>query len=77
MKTESLTENDQILSDDLINESQYDMAPENPGRQQAHVTVCDINQSMLDAGQKRADKLGYDSGKHLFLIVYKYTYLSI
>lgn len=30
----------------------------NPRNIQSHVTVCDINQNMLDVGKKRAKKLG-------------------
>ncbi|XP_070205601.1 2-methoxy-6-polyprenyl-1,4-benzoquinol methylase, mitochondrial-like isoform X2 [Littorina saxatilis] len=34
-----------------------------PGSRAAtHVTVCDINQAMLDVGKQRADKLGFTSG---------------
>ena len=29
----------------------------------AHVTVCDINQAMLDVGKKRAENMGLKSGK--------------
>ena len=28
-----------------------------------HVTVCDINQAMLDVGKKRAERTGIHSGK--------------
>ncbi|GFO26074.1 2-methoxy-6-polyprenyl-1,4-benzoquinol methylase, mitochondrial, partial [Plakobranchus ocellatus] len=28
-----------------------------------HVTICDINQAMLDVGKKRAKALGYSSGE--------------
>ena len=34
-------------------------------RQQTHVTVCDINQAMLDVGKKKADDMGITSGKGL------------
>ena len=29
---------------------------------QSHVTVCDINQAMLDVGEKKAEELGYRTG---------------
>ena len=32
---------------------------------QTHVTVCDINQAMLDVGKKKADDMGIRSGKGL------------
>lgn len=29
---------------------------------QSHITVCDINQAMLDVGRAKAEGLGYTSG---------------
>lgn len=31
----------------------------------SHVTVCDINQAMLEEGKKKADHLGFTSGSFL------------
>ena len=31
----------------------------NPEQQQSRVTVCDINEHMLNVGKKRAERLGY------------------
>ena len=30
---------------------------------ESHVTICDINQAMLDVGKRKADELGYRAGE--------------
>ncbi|GAB1608132.1 2-methoxy-6-polyprenyl-1,4-benzoquinol methylase, mitochondrial-like [Argonauta hians] len=50
---EFLTKSDHAMGDTVDTSS---LEP-----QSAHVTVCDINQSMLDVGQKRSEKLGHDA----------------
>lgn len=60
-KTDSPEEDEMDLTADLIDGREANMVNHDPAKQKAHVTVCDINQSMLDVGQKRASELGYDS----------------
>ena len=45
---------------DTEEHSHKDSVFENPGV--SHVTVCDINQAMLDVGKKRAAESGYFKG---------------
>lgn len=37
----------------------------NPQQQASRVTVCDINEHMLNVGKKRAEQLGYTDSKEI------------
>jgi len=42
-------------------------ADEHTAASRAHVTVCDINQAMLDVGKRKAQDLGIHKGLVAFL----------
>ena len=50
-------------------EEEGDSGRSNQGEAHTHVTVCDINQAMLDVGKQRAEKLGFHTGKDLRIIL--------
>ncbi|CAI9740897.1 2-methoxy-6-polyprenyl-1,4-benzoquinol methylase, mitochondrial-like [Octopus vulgaris] len=52
---------DQLIKDEFVTiSSSPEVEKDAAVGASAQVTVCDINQSMLDVGQKRCEELGYD-----------------
>jgi hypothetical protein len=46
--------------------SRQEGASSGTGQRETHVTVCDINQAMLDEGKKKAGEMGITSGMARF-----------
>lgn len=43
------------------------------GHVKHHVTVCDINQEMLNVGKQRAENYGINTGKY-FILIFSQSY---
>ena len=70
----SSSDEESNFQSDQAKDGNYATKPDAMGN---HVTICDINQAMLDVGKKRAKALGYTSGKLCHPFTFHKMWLSL